>query len=188
MSAPTKTQLEAYTRRRNFHLSIEQKAADLEAAKLREEVEGFGEPLPVGAKSEADTIEPKSFPAETDPPKLPLIYQAPGAPVVSFDATEVAHPTIAEILKAVAKYYRVRVADIKSARRTHDVVLPRQVAMYLSKELTPFSLPVIGRHFGGRDHTTILWGVRKVARLVQVDQAVAYDVVVLLARITGAAQ
>jgi len=85
-------------------------------------------------------------------------------------------PSIANIQVACAQHFGISRRDIIASRRTRDVVFPRQVAMYLAKMLTPRSLPEIGRHFGNRDHTTILYGVRKVAALVKSDWTVAYDV------------
>src|SRR5207244_2576438 len=64
--------------------------------------------------------------------------------------------SIDEIQTQVAEHYRIRKAEMVSARRARDVARPRQVAMYLSKQLTPKSLPDIGRRFGGRDHTTVI--------------------------------
>lgn len=78
---------------------------------------------------------------------------------------------IEDIQKAVARRYNVARADILSARRTANIVRPRQIAMYLSKMLTPRSLPEIGRRFGGRDHTTVLHAVRKITALVERDVA-----------------
>ncbi|MGA0561717.1 chromosomal replication initiator protein DnaA [Ancylobacter sp. VNQ12] len=78
---------------------------------------------------------------------------------------------IDDILRVVAKHYSVTRADLMSQRRTATVVLPRQVAMYLAKTLTLRSLPEIGRRFGGRDHTTVLHAVRKIAGLVASDAA-----------------
>lgn len=72
---------------------------------------------------------------------------------------------IEDIQKLVANHYNITRADILSARRTATVVLPRQIAMYLSKSLTLRSLPEIGRRFGGRDHTTVLHAVRKIEAL-----------------------
>ncbi len=72
---------------------------------------------------------------------------------------------IEDIQKLVATHYNVSRADILSSRRTATVVLPRQIAMYLSKSLTLRSLPEIGRRFGGRDHTTVLHAVRKIENL-----------------------
>lgn len=73
---------------------------------------------------------------------------------------------IREIQRIVALQYGVTVNDIVSARRTADVVRARQVAMYLARHMTPISLPEIGRRFGDRDHTTALFAVRKITRLL----------------------
>ena len=69
------------------------------------------------------------------------------------------------IQKVVAREYGISVEDILSARRTRAIVLPRQIAMFLSKTLTPRSLPDIGRRFGNRDHTTVIHGVRKIEKM-----------------------
>ena len=73
--------------------------------------------------------------------------------------------TMDNIQKTVADYYKIRVADLLSKRRTRSITRPRQIAMALSKELTNHSLPEIGDAFGGRDHTTVLHACRKVAEL-----------------------
>jgi chromosomal replication initiator protein len=73
---------------------------------------------------------------------------------------------IEDIQKLVASHFNVSRADIVSSRRTATVVRPRQIAMYLSKLVTPRSLPEIGRCFGGRDHPTVLHAVRKITGLV----------------------
>jgi chromosomal replication initiator protein len=73
----------------------------------------------------------------------------------------------------IAHFPRVTLNDIKSARRTAIVVEPRQIAMYLAKELTTRSLPDIGRRFGGRDHTTVLHAVRRIAARIKVDPETA---------------
>jgi chromosomal replication initiator protein len=75
----------------------------------------------------------------------------------------------------VARHYNVSRTDICSARRTANVVRPRQVAMYLAKTLTLRSLPEIGRRFGGRDHTTVLHAVRKIAALIPKDAELAAE-------------
>lgn len=87
--------------------------------------------------------------------------------------------TIDEIQKKVAEHYNVRVADMHSARRARSVARPRQVAMYLAKQLTPRSLPEIGRKFGGRDHTTVIHAVRKIEELSSYDAAFKEDVELL---------
>ena len=86
---------------------------------------------------------------------------------------------IEDIQKLVATHYNVSRADILSSRRTANVVRPRQVAMYLSKMLTPRSLPEIGRRFGGRDHTTVLHAVRKIEGLTGTDRSLLDEVELL---------
>jgi chromosomal replication initiator protein len=83
---------------------------------------------------------------------------------------------IEDIQRIVAQQYHVSRADMLSARRTANVVRPRQLAMYLAKTLTLRSLPEIGRKFGGRDHTTVLHAVRKIERLVGGDTMLADEV------------
>jgi chromosomal replication initiator protein len=83
---------------------------------------------------------------------------------------------IEDIQRIVARHYNVSRGDLLSARRTANVVRPRQVAMYLAKTMTLRSLPEIGRRFGGRDHTTVLHAVRKIEHLVGSDQTLAEEV------------
>ncbi|KPL52602.1 chromosomal replication initiator protein DnaA [Prosthecomicrobium hirschii] len=78
---------------------------------------------------------------------------------------------IEDIQRIVCKQYNVSKADLLSSRRTRTVVRPRQIAMYLSKTLTPRSLPEIGRRFGNRDHTTVLHAVRKIEDMIKTDRA-----------------
>lgn len=84
--------------------------------------------------------------------------------------------TMDEIQKRVAEHFQIRLSDMSSARRSRTVARPRQIAMYLSKQLTSRSLPEIGRAFGGRDHTTVIHAVRKVEELMAGDVAFAEDV------------
>jgi chromosomal replication initiator protein len=88
--------------------------------------------------------------------------------------------TIPNIQKTVAEYYKIRVADLLSARRSRSITRPRQVAMALAKELTSHSLPEIGDAFGGRDHTTVLHACRKVSELREGDARVNEDYINLL--------
>ncbi|MCW5732323.1 MAG: chromosomal replication initiator protein DnaA [Alphaproteobacteria bacterium] len=83
--------------------------------------------------------------------------------------------TIEEIQKRVAEHFSIRLSEMHSARRARVVARPRQVAMYLAKQLTSRSLPEIGRKFGGRDHTTVMHAVRKVEELRETDAAFAED-------------
>ena len=87
--------------------------------------------------------------------------------------------TIDEIQKRVAEHFNIRLADMHSARRARAVARPRQVAMYLCKQLTPRSLPEICRKFGGRDHTTVMHAVKKVEELLAADRALAEDIELL---------
>jgi chromosomal replication initiator protein len=84
--------------------------------------------------------------------------------------------TIEEIQKRVAEHYNIRFADMHSARRARAVARPRQVAMYLAKQLTARSLPEIGRKFGGRDHTTVMHAVKKIEELRNLDAGFSEDI------------
>ena len=84
--------------------------------------------------------------------------------------------SIAEIQRHVAEYFNVRLSDLLSARRARAVARPRQVAMYLSKQLTSRSLPEIGRKFGGRDHTTVMHAVRRIEELRETDSSLDQDI------------
>ena len=86
---------------------------------------------------------------------------------------------IEDIQRIVAKHYQVCRSEMLSSRRTKTVVMPRQVAMYLSKQLTLRSLPEIGRRFGNRDHTTVLHAVRKIDDLLKTDQTLSDEVELL---------
>ena len=88
--------------------------------------------------------------------------------------------TIDNIQKTVAEYYKIRVADLLSKRRNRSIARPRQIAMALAKELTNHSLPEIGDAFGGRDHTTIIHGCKKIAELKEIDPIIADDYAKLL--------
>ena len=86
---------------------------------------------------------------------------------------------IEDIQKVAARHYNVSKNDLLSNRRTRVIVRPRQIAMYLSKILTPRSLPEIGRRFGGRDHTTVLHAVRKIESLLKEDDKLAHEIELL---------
>lgn len=93
--------------------------------------------------------------------------------------------SIENIQKTVAEYYKLRVGDLLSKRRSRSVARPRQMAMALAKELTNHSLPEIGDAFGGRDHTTILHGCRRIASLREAEKRVDEDYLNLLRTLTG---
>ncbi len=87
--------------------------------------------------------------------------------------------TIEEIQKRVAEHYHLRLSEMSSARRARNVARPRQIAMYLSKQLTSRSLPEIGRKFGNRDHTTVMHACSRVTEIMGVDAGFAEDVELL---------
>lgn len=84
--------------------------------------------------------------------------------------------TIEEIQKQVSEHYNIRISEMSSVRRARNIARPRQVAMYLAKQLTTRSLPEIGRKFGNRDHTTVMHAVAKVTELMAADADFAEDV------------
>ena len=79
--------------------------------------------------------------------------------------------TVESVQRVVAEYFSLSIDELRSERRTQTIVFPRQVAMYLSRELTDMSLPQIGRLFGGRDHTTIHYGHDKIAKRIKEDRS-----------------
>lgn len=87
--------------------------------------------------------------------------------------------TVEEIQRKVSDYYNIRLSDIIGPKRLRSFARPRQVAMYLSKQLTSRSLPEIGRRFGGRDHTTVMHGVKRIEELKTTDGQIAEDVEML---------
>lgn len=93
--------------------------------------------------------------------------------------------TIDEIQRKVSDHYRIRQTEMSSARRAREVARPRQVAMYLAKQLTPRSLPEIGRRFGGRDHTTVIHAVKQIEKLRQTDAELDADVRLLIRQLEG---
>ncbi len=93
--------------------------------------------------------------------------------------------TVENIQKTVAEYYKIRIADLLSKRRSRSIARPRQVAMALAKELTNHSLPEIGDAFGGRDHTTVLHACKRVKGLRESDRRIGEDYLNLLRTLAG---
>ena len=111
-----------------------------------------------------------------------------GRPLTIETAQEVLHDqlrahdrrvTIDEIQKRVAEHYNMRLSDMHSERRAREVARPRQVAMWLCKQLTQRSLPEIGKKFGGRDHTTVMHAVKRIEELRIADRGIAEDIELL---------
>ena len=87
--------------------------------------------------------------------------------------------TIDQIQKKVAEHFNVKMSDMHSSRRSRTIARPRQIAMFLAKNLTTRSLPEIGRKFGGRDHTTVIHAIKKVKELVKNDSSLSEDIEIL---------
>jgi chromosomal replication initiator protein len=88
--------------------------------------------------------------------------------------------TVDTIIEAITEHYKVRTPDLKGKSRLREIVLPRQVAMYLAKELTNLSLKSIGYHFGGRDHSTVIHAIQTVNDLMDTDKEISTAVAKLL--------
>ena len=93
--------------------------------------------------------------------------------------------TVEDIQKRVCDHYHLKLADMSSKRRDRVIARPRQVAMYLSKQLTSRSLPEIGQRFGGRDHTTVIHAIRQIEKLRITDEDVDSDVRLLMRQFEG---
>ncbi len=89
--------------------------------------------------------------------------------------------SIRAIQRRVCQHYGITVAEMLSARRSHDVVLPRHVAMFITKTITPRSYPYISRHFGGRDHTTAMNACRRIKEKIESDPTFATEIAELIA-------
>ncbi|MBE0413762.1 chromosomal replication initiator protein DnaA [Yoonia sp.] len=87
--------------------------------------------------------------------------------------------TVEEIQRKVSEHYNIRLSDMIGPKRVRNYARPRQIAMYLSKQMTKRSLPEIGRRFGGRDHTTVMHGVRRIEELKALDSQIADDLELL---------
>ena len=100
-----------------------------------------------------------------------------------FPQGEAAEVSIRRIQETVSERFNLSLAELTGDKRSQNIVYPRQVAMYLSRELTDSSLPKIGKEFGGRDHTTVIHATSKIARLIREDRSVYNLVQELTARI-----
>jgi chromosomal replication initiator protein len=103
-----------------------------------------------------------------------------------FPQGEAAHVSIRRIQETVSERFGLSLVELCGDKRSQNIVYPRQVAMYLSRELTDSSLPKIGREFGGRDHTTVIHATTKIARMIREDRSVYNLVQELTARIKQA--
>lgn len=123
---------------------------------------------------------------------IALVQAILDAPDDAFDEIPdppVARPRVrvASIIRATAKRFNVAEHDMLSARRTKNLALPRQVAMYIARLVTWRSLPEIGRHMGAREHTTILHGCRKIAAMVEAGDPIIADIEAIRAELGASA-
>ncbi|RMG75324.1 MAG: chromosomal replication initiator protein DnaA [Nitrospirae bacterium] len=93
--------------------------------------------------------------------------------------------TVDYIMKVVAEEYRVKVNDLKSKKRTKEIAIPRQIAMFLSRELTDLSLQDIGKHFGGKDHATVLYACKQIEKRRERDDSFLHILEALIKKIKG---
>jgi chromosomal replication initiator protein len=100
-----------------------------------------------------------------------------------FPQGELAQVSISKIQELVSERFNLSLEELCGEKRSQNIVYPRQVAMYLSRELTDSSLPRIGKEFGGRDHTTVIHATSKIARLIREDRSVYNLVQELTARV-----
>lgn len=142
--------------------------------------------IPINAPQNADAVpvirQPMRFNPFLDGGSVGNVVVAP-IPVSNPTQVFRRAPKISDILKVVADFYEVYTIDIKSMRRTAKVVRPRQVSYYLAKNLTLESFPAIARAIGGRDHTSVLHGVRKIEFLVANDERIADEIELLKIKI-----
>jgi chromosomal replication initiator protein len=117
--------------------------------------------------------------------KLPIAVDLAKEALKDLLAVQHRQISIENIQKLVADYYRIKVADMFTKKRTRNLVRPRQIAMHLAKDLTDLSLPEIGQAFGGRDHTTVLHACRKVDELKNADASLRRDYTLLLQILNG---
>jgi hypothetical protein len=149
---PTETEMAALKRRRQFHEKIAARAAALNAPP---------------AAPPAAALEPEAMPAETDPPAGYKTWFT----IIGLNSNSL---TIGTVKAAVAFSFNLQIAELSSHRRHARLVLPRQVAMWLCKELIPEkSFPQIGRAFGKRDHTTVMHACRVAPEKIKRDPQLA---------------
>lgn len=117
--------------------------------------------------------------------KLPITAEVAKEALKDLLAVQNRQVSIENIQKTVADYYKIKVADMFSKKRTRNIARPRQMAMYLARELTDLSFPEIGQSFGGRDHTTVLHACSKIEELKASDQALRRDYNLLIQVLTG---
>ncbi|MCP5021179.1 MAG: chromosomal replication initiator protein DnaA [bacterium] len=94
-------------------------------------------------------------------------------------------PTLDDVVQAITKHYNLKPSDLQSSKRTRVVALPRHIAMYLSRTVTGSSFEAIGAHFGGRDHSTVVYAVKKLDKLIRTNPEICEEVGRLFTELTG---
>ncbi len=117
--------------------------------------------------------------------KIPISVELAKEALKDLLAVQNRQITIENIQKTVADYFKIKIADMYSKKRTRNLARPRQIAMHLARELTNLSFPEIGQAFGGRDHTTVLHACNKVEELKLSDQTLRRDYNLLIQVLTG---
>lgn len=167
----TPTQRQALQQHRSFRASIRARAVPEATVTIQRSL-----------------IAPKPKAVILQAPVLPIIW-----PVIPEAIPEPAWLvpraiTIADIQDVVCATYRITKLALLGIRRDRPVLIPRHIAMYLARTLTPSSLPAIGRRFGNRDHSTVHNAVHKMSRLMKADENLAHEVALLIEKITGKQQ
>lgn len=134
---------------------------------------------------EPKVVEPEPAPPTVPEPVAPPQIEIPRTLGIPRPLFILGHPPVPFIIAVCCKYFDVKAVDLLSERRNKEIILPRHIAIFLTKTLTFRSLPDIGRRFGRRDHTTILSAVRKIESAIATDANVAATVEELRLLIMG---
>ena len=132
-------------------------------------------PEPVAAAAEPEDTDPEQCPVCGRSKALCAAEPAPAPPKAKDPIT------VPKIMRAVAEFYQTSIRDLQSSRRERSICRPRQIAMYLGRELTLRSFPDIGQRVGGRDHTTVLHGWRKITALRAIDATLNAEIEAIIA-------
>jgi len=177
----TPTQLASHERSKAFREKIKERAAQVVVPERRSwSIPNTPFGVPKIAPAAADKVVFVSPPAPEHPKTDPWF-----SIVAEIGEPSGRPPTIIEIQRAVCRYFDIRRIDFLSGRRPKELSGPRQIAYFIAKDLTGNSLPMIGRQMGDRDHTTILHGFRKIARLLPISAALAFDVAMIARSLIG---
>lgn len=175
LHALTPKQIEQHNQRKAFQAKIAARAAIVQVRS--QACQSYSIPnAPYGVRKPGVKTLPSTSKRYIQPAQFTVSYEAAWMlEICGIEETEIFSSKVLmdTIKRAVAAFYQISLTDLISNRRTARVIMPRQVAMYLCKVMTTRSLPEIGRVFNGKDHTTILHAVRKIAALIETDRQLA---------------